>query len=166
MPDTEPDAAVRVEKQVALRSDRAGRDGRDSNATTPSAGERRSHSRGSFAGAAVSVDPDRPRVLLGRDISAGGMRVERGADLRMGERLRLALYGPIHSQPFLVWARVVRDDGPEGLALHFEELYSASAGALEKLVACLPDVESLEQGELAGLGSVISEILDAADGLG
>jgi hypothetical protein len=30
---------------------------------------------------------------------------------------------------------------------------------LEKLVACLPDVESLTDGELGGLGTVLSEIV-------
>jgi len=33
------------------------------------------------------------------------------------------------------------------------------AAALEKLVACLPDVESLRDGEAGGLGSVVTEVL-------
>ena len=60
----------------------------------------------------------------------------------------------------MIGARVIRDDGEEGLALGFEKLPKETARALEKLVACLPDVESLEDSEVAGLGSVISEILD------
>ena len=53
---------------------------------------------------------------------------------------------------------MVRDDGEEGYALRFDDVSSDLAKQLEKLVACLPDVESLQSGETAGLGSVVTEI--------
>ncbi len=88
------------------------------------------------------------------------MRIERLADLEIGDRFKLALYGPTSPEPFEVEASVIRDDGENGLALAFETLPAQTAAQLEKLVACLPEVESLEEGEARGLGAVISEILD------
>lgn len=105
------------------------------------------------------ADPQRSRVLMGRDLSAGGMRIEKTPDLRIGERFGLAIYGPARQHPFLIDARVDRDDGAEGLVLRFLDVSEDNARELEKLVACLPDIESLEDGEASGLGSVISEII-------
>lgn len=99
------------------------------------------------------------RVLMGRDLSAGGMRIEQAADIRVGERFRLAIYGPADQQPFLIDARVERDDGDAGFGLRFVDVPEEAQRGLEKLVACLPDIESLEGGETGGLGAVISEIL-------
>ena len=96
---------------------------------------------------------------MGRDLSSGGMRVERLADMRVGDRFRLALYGASSSDPFHVDATVIRDDGDSGFALVFEPLPAKTAEALEKFVACLPDVESLDDDESFGLGAVISEII-------
>jgi hypothetical protein len=54
----------------------------------------------------------------------------------------------------------VRDDGEDGLALAFDHIDPQMGRALEKLVSCLPEVESLLDGEAHGLGTVLSEILD------
>ena len=40
---------------------------------------------------------------------------------------------------------------------------SGAVDDLEKMVACLPDVESLEDGEMAGLGAILSEIVEAPE---
>ena len=158
MLDDETDPAIRVGEEVALRI----RTSRDETADDErkSAAERRAHSRGSFASPVLARAEQRSRVLMGRDLSAGGMRVERLSDLAVGDRLRLAIYGPSRGEPFSVCAVVIRDDGEDGLALAFEDVASDTAEALDKLVACLPSVESLEDGETRGLGAVISEILD------
>ena len=108
----------------------------------------------------VATSGDTRKVLMGRDLSAGGMRIERLPGIALGERFRLALYGPSPLEPFEVSARVIRDDGEEGLALAFEAVDPAVAEALEKLVACLPDVESLEEEESHAMGAVLSELLD------
>ena len=50
-----------------------------------------------------------------------------------------------------------------GIALRFTDVPTELARGLEKLVACLPDIESLEAGETAGLGAVISEILSRSN---
>ena len=122
---------------------------------------RRRHPRGRFESAFLAEAPTGPVVMIGRDLSAGGMRIERIEEFQPGDRFRLALHGPGPGEPFVVEAEVVRDEGPNGFALAFRGLDRETAAALEKLVACLPDVESLEEGEAAGLGAILSEVLSA-----
>jgi len=127
-------------------------------AEDPAAG-RRSQPRGRFESTIVAEGQDGPVVLIGRDLSAGGMRIERIGLLRLGDRFRMALHGPTLGEPFVVHAEITRDDGDDGFALVFDEVDPVTAIELEKLVACLPDVESLDAGEIGGLGAILSEIL-------
>jgi hypothetical protein len=152
--DDETDPAIQIGEQVALHVEA------QAGARSSRAGDRRSRPRGAFMGPVVALGRESHRVLMGRDLSAGGMRVERLPDLAVGDSFRLALHGSARNEPYLIQATVVRDDGDDGLALEFEKLDPTTCEALEKLVACLPDVESLEEGEARGLGAVISEILD------
>lgn len=128
-----------------------------------SGANRREMPRGSFPGRVLAHPHDDPgahhHVLIGRDLSAGGMRVEPCEGVAVGDEFELAIYGPGEPHPFLVRARVERDDGDAGIALQFADVAPEVAKGLEKLVACLPDIESLEEGERGGLGAVISEIL-------
>jgi hypothetical protein len=121
--------------------------------------ERRSLVRGRYESQIVAEGEDGPLVLIGRDLSANGMRIERIGLLRLGDRFRVALHGPGPGEPFVVHAEITRDDGDDGFALVFDDVDSATATELEKLVACLPDVESLDAGEIGGLGAILSEIL-------
>jgi hypothetical protein len=131
------------------------------------AANRRQTPRGVFAAKVVALADEsheqRRRVLIGRDLSAGGMRIEPATELQPDDRFQLAIYGPGQSQPFIVQAVVDRDDDDAGIALRFTDVAADVARGLEKLVACLPDIESLEDGESAGLGAVISEILSRSD---
>ena len=85
------------------------------------------------------------------------MRVEGLPDLELGDRLRIALHRP-EGGPITVDARVARDDGKDGLALEFENVEPAQAHELERMVADLPELESLEEGDPAP-GAIVSEIL-------
>ena len=87
------------------------------------------------------------------------MRVEH-VDLSIGDRLHLAIYGDAGNDPLLVWASVDRDDHEGGMVLIFDEPEPAIVRELEKLIARLPSVESLTGGEVAAMGTVVSEILD------
>jgi hypothetical protein len=100
-------------------------------------------------------------VLMGRDLSPNGMCVEYFADAEIGARLNLAIYGPSESAPLYVDAEIIRDDGERGIGLRFCDLARESSAQLEKFVACLPAVESLEDGEALGMGSVLAEVLPA-----
>ena len=121
--------------------------------------ERRSRARGRYESQIVTEGEDGPVVLIGRDLSASGMRIEHIGLLSLGDRFRVALHGPGPGERFVVNAEITRDDGDDGFALVFDDVDSATATELEKLVACLPDVESLDAGEIGGLGAILSEIL-------
>jgi hypothetical protein len=144
--DDETDPPVSSHGEVLVRL--AGREG-----------DARAAARGAFESPVVAVGHDGPKVFIGRDLSARGMRIERLGELRLGERFRLALHGPGTLPPFVVHATVARDDGDRGFALIFDRVDPATAAALEKLVSCLPDIESLEDGEIGGLGAILSEIV-------
>ena len=99
-------------------------------------------------------------MLMGRDLSVGGMRTEPHTGLEVGTKLQLAIYGAAREEPFIVRAMVVRNDGDEGVGLRFEYIPGDVAARLESLVASLPSVESLHGTEADGLGSVVSQILE------
>jgi len=121
--------------------------------------ERRVQSRGRFESPIRAKSACGPTVLIGRDLSAGGMRIEASSDFQVGDRFELALHGPGGGEPFIVDAEIIRDDGNAGFALAFDRVDPKIGTELEKLVACLPDVESLDAGEVGGMGAVLSEIL-------
>jgi hypothetical protein len=108
----------------------------------------------------VAAESDMGRlVLIGRDLSAGGMRIERLHEHHVGDRFRIALHGPGPSEPLVLKAEVARDDGEQGFALVFRDPDPQTQGQIEKLVACLPEVESLDDSELGGVDAILSEIL-------
>lgn len=121
--------------------------------------ERRRHRRGHFAREVIALRDQASRVLMGRDLSVHGMRVEPHPGLHAGDRVRVALYFAAREEPVLVDATAVRDDGPAGLVLRFDPIESVLAQRIEALVGDLPAVEALRDGEAESLGAVLSEIL-------
>lgn len=119
--------------------------------------DRRGTPRARFEAPILAQTDQHQRVLLGRDLSAGGMRVEPATDLSSGQRFRLAIYGPGDADPAIVKARVARDDGEEGLVLAFYEVDSELARSLAKIVSCLPGIAGTDD-EL-GSGCVLSAIV-------
>jgi hypothetical protein len=133
--------------------------------STPIAGagsieNRRKSPRAAFERSITSLGEEASLVLMGRDLSVGGMRIEPHTGLEVGTKLQLAIYGAAKEEPFIVRAMVVRNDGDEGVGLRFENIPSGVAARLESLVASLPSVESLHGTEADGLGSVVSQILE------
>ena len=153
--ETDPPIVAGSEVRVEL----AGLDHSDSTAPPRQRCERRGRPRGRYESPLLAKGTEGPIVLIGRDLSAGGMRIERHDGLRVGHRFRIALHGPARSRPFLVDAEITRDDGDEGFGVVFHDIDPSTATSIEKLVACLPDVESLEDGEMGGLGAILSEIM-------
>ena len=100
------------------------------------------------------------RVLVGRDISVGGMKIETNSDLEVGDRLHLAIYGDASEEPFLVWGTILRSDGRGGTAIVFDPVHPNIAKQLEALVASLPAVESLHDDEAVAMGTVLTEIIN------
>jgi hypothetical protein len=103
-----------------------------------SAADRRSSARRSFARRVIALaDDDAPHVLIGRDLSLGGMSVEPGIALAAGQRLKLALHVRAGEVPLVVQAEVVRADGA-GSGLRFDALSEASRTHLAKMLDALP----------------------------
>jgi hypothetical protein len=123
--------------------------------------DRRSVPRGSYPMRVPAFGDRAMRVLVARDLSMGGMRIESDNNLEVGDRLHLAIYGAADEEPFLVWATVDRDDGEQGMALVFDAVHPVIAEQLEKVVADLPSVESLHDDEARAMGTVMTEILDS-----
>ena len=123
--------------------------------------ERRRSLRGAYSRRVPAFGDRALRVLVARDLSIGGMRVEPIPGLGVGDRLHLAIYGSAADEPTLVWATVARDDGPEGIALVFDDVCETTAARIEKVLVDLPAIESLHDDEAAAMGTVMTEILDA-----
>ena len=132
-------------------------------AALASPSDRRKHRRVTFDREVMSLGEEASRTLMGRDLSMGGMSIDAGWDLSEGDEIRLALYGAPDDDPFVVKARVVRDNGPDGLGLAFEGVEPEVANRLEAMVAKLPDVESLQDGESEAMGSVVSQVLERVE---
>ena len=107
----------------------------------------------------VALDEQAARVLLGRELSLGGMRVDRDALLRVGQNVRLALHVSSLEAPLVVTARVHRDEGARGMVLRFHALSRDDTHHLRSLVDALPAVETGARDES---GVVVSEILELA----
>ncbi len=82
------------------------------------------------------------RVLLGRDLSEEGMRIERNEQLRTGDRLTVAIHGADREEPLVVAARVARDDGSCGMALLFD-VEPSTRERLRRLIDTLPRLQRL-----------------------
>lgn len=121
-------------------------------------GDRRGGSRHAFLEEVFALKEEADRVLMGRDISVGGMRVDPHIGIAVGDSFELALYGAASEKPLIVDAVVERDDGERGLALRFDKVDPATAARLERFVAALPPIEPLRAVESENLGAVVSEI--------
>jgi hypothetical protein len=123
--------------------------------------ERRTAPRHEFHEHIIALGHEAARVLLCRDISRGGMRVEANETLVAGDDLEVALHARTHSEPMVLDARVSRDDGEKGLVLTFENLTNETAGALQELAEALPLLARRAKGEETAEPEVfVSEIVE------
>lgn len=129
----------------------------------PGGAERRHGPRCVYDQRIVALGDQATRVLIGRDISLGGMRVDPNDGLRPGDRVRLAVHARRREDPLVLDARVLRDDGEEGLVLRFQGLSESASAALRRLLELLPALGSrlVEGHEDAGV--IVSEILERSD---
>jgi len=121
-------------------------------------GDRRSLSR-----RVIALGEARARVLIGRDLSLGGMRVDPHPDLSPGDGLRIALHVRSGQPPLVLEAEVCRDDAERGLALRFGNLSREATSYLREMLASLPAIEAPadDRAGTASVGVVVSEILDS-----
>ncbi|HXZ86703.1 MAG TPA: PilZ domain-containing protein [Myxococcota bacterium] len=97
-------------------------------------------------------------MILCRDISVGGMRIEPVEGLAMGAKLALAIQISAREEPVMVEAEVLRDDGEAGLALRFDWIGEDSKRRIERLLATLPAIEPLQE-EARRQGTILAQRL-------
>ncbi len=122
-------------------------------------GERRRGPRHSYDRSVITLGREAARVVIGRDISLGGMRIDPNPGLSLGDELELAIHARERNEPLVIPCRVERDDGPAGLVLGFAEL---DGPAQEELVAVIHDLPVLSAGsevDEASSDRVVSEIV-------
>jgi hypothetical protein len=119
--------------------------------------DRRREPRRAFDRHVVALDRSATRILIGRDLSVGGMRVDPNPALRPLKTFRLSIHVGEGELPLVVRARVVRDDGEEGIVLQFEQLGFAVQEHLRKSLRELPILAPGDDG--APEGVLVTEIL-------
>jgi len=120
--------------------------------------ERRVQQRHSITRRIIALSDEAARVLIGRDLSIGGMRIDPIPEFAMGDRLKVAVHVRADGQPLVVSAEIARDDGPHGMALRFVDLSPAARACLGEMVGALPSIIESNQTDSGG-GVVISEVM-------
>jgi len=123
----------------------------------------RRYERARYGRKVAAMEGEDVYMLMCRDISVGGMRVEPVEGLAVGSSLDLAIQLSAREEPFLVEASVLRDDGELGLALQFTWIAPESQARLQELLAKLPSIEAL-QDDLRRQGTILAQRMpDEAD---
>jgi len=125
--------------------------------------ERRSQDRHTITRRIIALDDEAARVLIGRDLSIGGMRIDPTPGLALGDRLKVAVHVRPDGQPLVVSAEIARDDGPDGMALRFVDLSSAAQRYLGEMVAAVPSIIAPDCSR-SGAGVVVSEVVQRQAG--
>jgi hypothetical protein len=124
-----------------------------------SASERRVQERHSITRRIIALGDEATRVLIGRDLSIGGMRIDPTPGFALGDHLKVAVHVRADGQPLVVSAEITRDDGPDGMALRFVDLSPAARACLDEMVGALPSIlESDSSNE--GSGLVVTEVVE------
>jgi hypothetical protein len=116
--------------------------------------------RGRFFGRVLAGVAGAMVTLIGRDVSAKGMRVRPEPSLQLGDELKVALHGQAGVPPIAVRAIVYRDDGAGGLFLRFRGVTEMTETKLEQLLAALPPVDGEPAGRAPSPGVVVSEVIE------
>jgi hypothetical protein len=98
-------------------------------------------------------------VLLGRDLSSNGMRVDPHPALTLGDEMRLTIETGAQEDPIVVGGMVIRDDGEHGQALRFQWVQYGAEERLDALVRSLAPIERLTPEPDADKRVVLSRLL-------
>lgn len=162
-------AAASVARRASPPRRPAGSPRADEPAKRPSTSEelprqdRRQGTRPRYTRRLLATREGEAQVVIGQDISEGGMRIGREPGLEVGQELKLALYGSRSDERVVVRGRVVRDDGPAGFGLRFEKVTPEVQEKLDRLVASLRILGRPAGGDAARPGVVVSQILERED---
>jgi hypothetical protein len=125
---------------------------------SPAGTERRASERHQLDRRNVALGDEATRVLMGRDLSRGGMRVGPNPLLAVGMKLRLAVHTETRETPLVLTAAVDRDDGERGLLLRFDDLSAEVTHYLDYVILTLPLVDVGEDDS----GFLITELIEAS----
>jgi hypothetical protein len=120
-----------IDFRPADRGQSPARRPRAARAHAPPTRDRRRALRRRFQQRVMGVLGGIAHVLLARDLSRGGMRIEWNERLRVGDELKVAVFGAYDTAPLLAPAVVERDDDADGWFLRF----GALDGAVEDRLA-------------------------------
>jgi hypothetical protein len=118
--------------------------------------DRRGQDRIPFERRITAMLGEASHVMLGRDLSVSGMRIEPRRELEKGAELKLAIYAGKTQEPVFVDAVVCRNDGARGIALRFTSVDAVMRDRLEQIVSASPAIEDLG-GDADTNGIVISK---------
>jgi hypothetical protein len=133
----------------------------DAEEAADAAADRRRDPRRAISRHIFAMDLNATRVLMGRDISVGGMRVDPNPALSLDDELQIAIHVRAREEPLVVTARVTRDDHKRGLVLRFRDLSDGDRRHLQQMIGWLPILAMREDRE-EDLAMVVSEILERA----
>jgi hypothetical protein len=156
---TDPSEQERLRRTAISVSQLASGDEEEAAVEAQLDSERRTDLRHDYRRRVIALSKEATRVLVGRDISRQGMRVDPAPNLQLGNELQIALHAPSQETPLVIDVRVHRDDGEDGLVLHFVELPESAASYLEEMLGELSGPGGADAPE-AGQTFVVSEILD------
>ena len=107
----------------------------------PPARDRRRTLRRRFQQRVMGVLGGIAHVLLARDLSRGGMRIEWNERLAIGDALKIAVFGALDTAPLLAPAVVERDDEADGWFLRFTALEADIEDRLDALIDSLAPLD-------------------------
>jgi c-di-GMP-binding flagellar brake protein YcgR len=122
--------------------------------------DRRQNTRAHYMRRVIATREGQAHVVIGQDISVGGMRIGKEAGIMVGDEMKLALYGVGSEERVIVSAHVVRDDGLAGLGVQFDNVSPETAERLTKLVESIPILGRSKTARASRPGVVVSEILE------
>jgi hypothetical protein len=125
--------------------------------------ERRGEPRRALSRRIIALSATVARVLIGRDLSRGGIRVNPTPGLKVGDCLQIALHVRTGGLPLVIKTSVIRDDGDDGIVLQFVDLDDDARTALEEMVESLPMIDDLEAQDAESAVFVMELVEKSAD---
>lgn len=120
--------------------------------------ERREAPRIAYETRIIALGDEAARVLIGRDISLGGMRIESHPEVDVDDELRVGLHVGGREQPIVVNVRVVRVDGDRGTVLQFFDLDPDTQEHLARMIRSLPLLDAQDASDENG--AVVCELIE------
>jgi hypothetical protein len=166
---SDPDSAPRQPRSAISFGGPVATEGAADASAVPSSAneERRGDARHTFDRRVIALGEQATRVLVGRDISHGGMRVDPSPMLHLGQELQIAIHVPGNDSPLVLEVRVERVDREEGgseggMLLRFLDPSPTAAEYLAGVLEGLPQIQTTSSADGPGAVHLISEIVDSA----